>query len=188
MNIPRKRVPSGVSVTEDPPPESIPFTSIRQGHAEKPFNSGPPPQQSVQGRHKTASNNALRLWKWQLLVWLLATSIIATILVLFAVYQNRPLSDFKSRVQLATIVAIASVGAQSALLFPISSCLSQLKWLRLRTTRPLLDLQRFDDASRGPWGSLLMLCRGRSGYLKHSTLCMRHMLTFTPVFSLTLLL
>ena len=107
--------------------------------------------------------NILQSWKWELLIWMLATSIIGTLLTLFGIYNDRPQSDFESQVQLTTIVAIAATGAQSALLFPISACLGQLKWLRLRTKKPLMDLQKFDDASRGPWGSMLMLCQSQSG-------------------------
>ncbi|ERF76803.1 hypothetical protein EPUS_07983 [Endocarpon pusillum Z07020] len=41
--------------------------------------------------------------------------------------------------------------------------LSQLKWRWFDQNRPLKDLLRYDDASRGPWGALMLLgwLRGR---------------------------
>ncbi|KAL8788418.1 MAG: hypothetical protein Q9195_007297 [Heterodermia aff. obscurata] len=42
----------------------------------------------------------------------------------------------------------------------IAAVISQLKWLHFRDSRnpqQLYDLHRYDQASRGPWGSLLLL-------------------------------
>ncbi|KAF2226859.1 hypothetical protein BDZ85DRAFT_278776 [Elsinoe ampelina] len=52
-----------------------------------------------------------------------------------------------------------------ALMVPIGAAIGQQKWLwfrrggpgRGRTKRPMIDLERIDRASRGPWGSLLLL-------------------------------
>ncbi|KAL9599747.1 MAG: hypothetical protein Q9219_003630 [cf. Caloplaca sp. 3 TL-2023] len=46
----------------------------------------------------------------------------------------------------------------------VSSAINQCKWLwyRQATSRRVLDLQLFDDASRGPWGAQVVLYQARS--------------------------
>ncbi|KAI4861157.1 hypothetical protein F4820DRAFT_465033 [Hypoxylon rubiginosum] len=46
---------------------------------------------------------------------------------------------------------------KSSMMIPIASCLGQYKWWRLRRPTQLRELQILDEASRGPWGSLVML-------------------------------
>lgn len=35
--------------------------------------------------------------------------------------------------------------------------IGQLKWQWFKTSHPLYDLQKYDEASRGPWGALKLL-------------------------------
>ena len=46
------------------------------------------------------------------------------------------------------------------------SGIGQLKWLWIKHARSLLDFVDFDIASRGPLGSLLLLVRLRSRYVR----------------------
>ncbi|KAI0817888.1 hypothetical protein GGR55DRAFT_622433 [Xylaria sp. FL0064] len=44
-------------------------------------------------------------------------------------------------------------------MLPPSECISQLKWQWFsQQPRRLIDIEHFDAASRGPWGSLRFLC------------------------------
>ena len=44
----------------------------------------------------------------------------------------------------------------------VAKALGQLKWLWFtRPKKPLMDFVAFDEASKGPWGSLLLLIKGR---------------------------
>ncbi|KAF6833180.1 hypothetical protein CPLU01_05699 [Colletotrichum plurivorum] len=57
-----------------------------------------------------------------------------------------------------TIVAVLTTVVRTAVLVPLGSSISQLKWRHLLLkARPLDHIQLFDGASRGPWGSLLMI-------------------------------
>jgi hypothetical protein len=42
-------------------------------------------------------------------------------------------------------------------MFFVAQVISQLKWEYFRTPRPLYDLDRYEEASRGVWGSTLFL-------------------------------
>jgi hypothetical protein len=100
-----------------------------------------------------------------MLMWLpellgLVASIAATgaIIALLAIYGNRPLSTWKSTISINTVVAILGTVSRTSLALGLSACLAQQKWNYLKTrSAPLSDLQKFDAASRGPWGSLQLL-------------------------------
>lgn len=42
---------------------------------------------------------------------------------------------------------------------PTQACISQLKWTWFKQSRRAIDLERYDQASRGPYGSLKILFR-----------------------------
>lgn len=90
--------------------------------------------------------------------------------VIILVYQNRPLSDWPyQRITLNAVISVMSILFKGGLLFVVTQALSQAKWLLYSSTKegdhssrtnapsPLIYLQIFDDASRGPWGSIRLL-------------------------------
>jgi hypothetical protein len=69
-------------------------------------------------------------------------------------------ADHRRRYVLAFFVRMRSIVRALILLG-----LCQLKWLWFRDPHPMLDLERFDRASRGPWGAFLLLLRLRPQYV-----------------------
>ena len=101
-------------------------------------------------------------WWWEVYATSLSVaSTIAVIAVLISV-QRKPLAEWKMSIQPNSLVAIFSTIAKSALLVPIAECISQLKWTYFESPRTLSQLQVFDDASRGPWGSLVLLWKTKA--------------------------
>ncbi|KAF2833822.1 hypothetical protein CC86DRAFT_279516, partial [Ophiobolus disseminans] len=99
----------------------------------------------------------LRQWQWEFTTWFLGSCALASIVVLLVIFQDRSLKEWPSGISLATTIAALSQITQSALLYAVSSCIGQLKWDWLRKKRSASDLDRFEEASRGPKGSLLLL-------------------------------
>ncbi|KAF6820945.1 hypothetical protein CSOJ01_00380 [Colletotrichum sojae] len=60
-----------------------------------------------------------------------------------------------------TVISIITTVGKAAMMVPIAACISQLKWTEFRRPARLSLLQNMDDASRGPWGSLVLLTRAR---------------------------
>ena len=60
-----------------------------------------------------------------------------------------------------TIITILSKIASAALILPISEAIGQLKWTWFhgKKARDAFDFEIFDKASRGAWGSFMLLCR-----------------------------
>lgn len=121
-----------------------------------PKGSAPPPLE-----RGSWYSYVFREWKWELLTWAIGTATAACIVILFFVFDNRPLSHWHSRVSIAAIVAALAQVAQSSLMAPVASCIGQIKWQWFRKVRSTYDLEIYDEASRGPAGSLWLLvsCR-----------------------------
>ncbi|KAI1670842.1 DUF3176 containing protein [Pyrenophora tritici-repentis] len=110
-----------------------------------------------QPRPSRSARTSLRAWKWELATWLLGTTALCAIVTLLILYRDKPLKEWTANFRLATAIAALSQVAQSALLVSVSSCIGQLKWSYLRKERSTLDISRFEQASRGPQGSLMLL-------------------------------
>lgn len=101
---------------------------------------------------------SITLWLWELLSLFVSTSCIGAIMGILAHYNGRKLPDWSYGLTINGIISILAVIAKSALILSVAEALSQLKWCQFwNRERPVLDFERFDLASRGPWGSLTML-------------------------------
>lgn len=60
-----------------------------------------------------------------------------------------------------TVITVLSKVASAALILPISEAIGQLKWTWFdgKKARNVFDFEIFDKASRGAWGSVMLLCR-----------------------------
>ncbi|CAJ2499690.1 Uu.00g025430.m01.CDS01 [Anthostomella pinea] len=80
------------------------------------------------------------------------------LVVLLAKIDNRPLESWSLPIQPNSLIAVLTTVAKAAMMVPAASCISQLKWRHFTMrARRLVDLQLFDDASRGPWGSVIII-------------------------------
>ncbi|KAH7398492.1 hypothetical protein BKA66DRAFT_407866 [Pyrenochaeta sp. MPI-SDFR-AT-0127] len=85
-------------------------------------------------------------------------AIIAALIVL----QDKPTSRWpfeQAGLTLNAFVSILSRIAGAALLLPVAEALGQLKWIWFirGDSKKMWDFEMFDNASRGPWGALLLL-------------------------------
>ncbi|KAF2133159.1 hypothetical protein P153DRAFT_353569 [Dothidotthia symphoricarpi CBS 119687] len=101
-----------------------------------------------------------RDWQWEFAAAALSLACFAAVVVVLISYQHKSLAswNFVYDITLNTLIAVLSTLSRTALLVPIASCISQLKWIHLvGAPRSLREAQVFDDASRGPWGSLVLI-------------------------------
>lgn len=110
--------------------------------------------------------------KWN--AYCLDTWILETIAVVFSIgclvamcaillaYDDKPRPAFSFGLSLNAIISLLATGSKSSLMFVVGEALSQNKWVWLQSSaQPLLDVQAFDSASRGPLGSMMMLFQGK---------------------------
>jgi hypothetical protein len=89
---------------------------------------------------------------------------VASVVVLWKRIDGKPRSSWTLPLAPNTLIAIFSTLSKSAILLVVTSCISQLKWIYFgQRGHRLMDLQTFDDASRGPLGAVSLILRIRWG-------------------------
>ncbi|UPK90307.1 hypothetical protein LCI18_001242 [Fusarium solani-melongenae] len=171
--------PSAPSSTLSPSTSSSPFSrpgsSLSPSPPGSPLSDGTTPRNSVQESREISSTKppdydteynrqaqdikATHCWWWEdiaaAMFSIVCMSMVAAVLVSA---HDTSLESWPTSIQPNSIIAILTTLSKAAMLVPITSCLSQLKWRHMSTqSRPLSHLQVFDDASRGPWGSAAMM-------------------------------
>jgi hypothetical protein len=97
-------------------------------------------------------------WWWEIMAVIICIASTSGLVVLLKSIDNTPLRQWLLPIQPNSLIAVLTTINRAALLAPAASCISQLKWRHfVSAPRRLTDLQAFDAASRGPWGSLLFL-------------------------------
>lgn len=80
------------------------------------------------------------------------------LLIMLTNIDNIPLPHWWLPIQPNSLIAVLTTVAKSSMLVSVASCISQLKWNHFsRYSRKLVDLETFDEASRGPWGSATLI-------------------------------
>ncbi|OCL11352.1 hypothetical protein AOQ84DRAFT_386904 [Glonium stellatum] len=105
-----------------------------------------------------------RGWFWEFCGVLLALSALTAIVITLIKFDGAVVPRMPLGFTLNTVVSALATVAKAALLMSVAAALSQFKWIWVQeqgVSRPLRDLQLFDDASRGPWGALMMLFNTR---------------------------
>ncbi|KAK8108302.1 uncharacterized protein PG998_010315 [Apiospora kogelbergensis] len=78
-------------------------------------------------------------------------------IILLAHIDGQPLSNWPFAVSPNAFISVLSTASKACLIQPVSECLGQLKWLHILQSKRvdrITKLQDFDNASRGPLGSL----------------------------------
>ncbi|KAK1813629.1 polynucleotide adenylyltransferase [Friedmanniomyces endolithicus] len=135
-------------------------TSKESNHsvAEKALPGLPLDSSTPQRRHTWIRRICVTLWIWETLSLLTSATCIGAIVVLLSHYDGKPLPNWKYGLTMNGVISILAVVTKASMMLPVAETLSQLKWCWFwKTHRPVCDFESFDGASRGPWGSLMML-------------------------------
>lgn len=101
-------------------------------------------------------------WVLEILSWFSALLALGMIALVLGLHQNKPVPRWFSGITVNSLLSVLSQMGQWGLMGSVAKALGQLKWLWFaRPKRPLMEFVAFDEASRGPWGSLVILGRGR---------------------------
>lgn len=105
----------------------------------------------------------LRAWLPEIFWCVTGIACIVVLVTVLQYYDNKPLPNWPLGLTLNTVVAFISTFCRTSFVVPVVQSLSQYKWNWYKSPRPLKDFKIFDEASRGPWGSLKLLfaTRGR---------------------------
>jgi hypothetical protein len=123
---------------------------------------------NAQERHVLSKSGPKRIWdricasvtdSWapEVASVLLSMALLATLGVLLNHWDGKSTSMWTAQLSVPTIVVIVARASHASLSIAVASCLGQLGWMHYNKKRALIDLQRYDAASRGPWGALRLL-------------------------------
>lgn len=134
--------------------------SVSSLSPDQPFLSASRSLSPTQGNHEPeTSHNLFQSWWLELLALFFCLASFSGLLYLLFAYDGKPISAWTQfPLSLNALVSILSGVSRASLAFVISMCLSQGKWnWTTADAQPLIDFERFDAASRGPWGSVRLM-------------------------------
>jgi hypothetical protein len=101
-------------------------------------------------------------WWWELFSWLLSFLCVSAIVGVLILYSGKKQPDFIiPGITINAFISVFAAVAKAALILPVSEAIGQLKWVWFQNDASLWDIYLFDGASRGPWGSLMLLLRSK---------------------------
>lgn len=100
-------------------------------------------------------------WALEIGSMFLGTICIVAIAIMLLQVDGREMPRWRLGVTIDAILSVLSGLSKSCLLMPTAEALGQLKWPFGNDERRAIDVERIDKASRGTWGSVVLLARAR---------------------------
>lgn len=106
------------------------------------------------------------LLRLELAALLKCVSSLFAIIIVASTRHGKPLPTYPLGITFNAAVAIFSTILKTTMLYCAAEAISQSKWIWFyRQPQRLADMEMYDQASRGPWGSLVMIARIRWRYV-----------------------
>jgi hypothetical protein len=116
------------------------------------------PQEPKRSAYRTWQDVANRWWLYEVIGLIISTIALGGLVAILATFNGKPRPQWPSKISVNALVSVMATVLQGCLMLPITESISELKWHWYKAPRPLADLETFDAASRGPWGSFLFMC------------------------------
>ncbi|KUL86985.1 hypothetical protein ZTR_05720 [Talaromyces verruculosus] len=99
-----------------------------------------------------------RGWTLEYISCFISAATFISIAIVLRQFDQHKVPSWPLGITLNTLLAFLTAICQSTFVFPVVQGLSQMKWTWfMGKNRPLEDFERFDSASRGAWGSIMLL-------------------------------
>jgi hypothetical protein len=110
-------------------------------------------------------------WLFDVIAVFVSGSACFSLIALLIIHDSRPITSWTFFLPLNAVVSILGAISRSSLAFAISDSIGQSKWNWFKIhSGPLATFNRFDEATRGPWGSMKLLWWSRFRYAKTESL------------------
>lgn len=141
------------------PKTSSPRATLVQLH---PLPSSPLSEDSFSapkiGDKVLKSGGVFKKWRLEAISWAISAGCMSAIIGILLYLKNEKLDKWKA---LNACFSVLTRITSGSLLLPVSEALGQLKWNWFfnGTSKKMWDFEIYENASRGPWGSLQLLIR-----------------------------
>lgn len=99
-----------------------------------------------------------RSWLIEYVSSFISIAAFVSIVVVLHQYDQKSMPSWPLDITLNTLLALLTAVSQTCFVYPVVQGLSQMKWNWFTgRERPLVDFENFDNASRGAWGSMLLV-------------------------------
>jgi len=106
------------------------------------------------------SRYIIEWWLLEVISWFIGAFSLAALVIVLRHYDDSKIPHWKFGLTLNALISLLAGLTRSSLLIPTYQALGQLKWNWFRVEpRLMADFERFDSASRGPLGSIILLFR-----------------------------
>lgn len=131
---------------------------------------------------ESLNTRSLDTWLFEIMAAIFSVACFASMCGVLIAYDNKPRPDLRYGLTLNAVISILATGCKSSLLFTIGESISQAKWswFCVGAPKPLLHMQTFDSASRGPFGSIMMLFHKRISPASFGAVVIILFLAFDP--------
>lgn len=147
---------------EESPP--IADHAHRPASAIAPPDKAPTPRVQLPGRRQHLRSRWHSIaWKVEVSSWIASASCFIALVIALRVFDGHPLPQLKFGITPSAIVQILSTLGEFFLEISYGSGVGQLKWLNALQKKPLADFHTIDEASRGAWGSVVLIASRRGG-------------------------
>ncbi|ETN37112.1 uncharacterized protein HMPREF1541_08102 [Cyphellophora europaea CBS 101466] len=108
------------------------------------------------------SPTAQDAWTWEIATGALCIALLATIAGILFGYDGKPTPSLPESVTINAIISVLSTLAKGCLLVVVAAALRQERWLHFSRNPAALSItDEYEEASRGPWGSMLLGVKAR---------------------------
>lgn len=113
----------------------------------------------------------LKAWSPEAAWCFLTICVFISLVVVLAHHDGKRIPEWPLGLTINTVVALLATMCRFMTFIPVAEGISQLKWNWFTAkTRPLKDLYSFDQASRGPWGAIVLITRLRGRFISLGTM------------------
>ncbi|PNP51314.1 hypothetical protein THARTR1_08071 [Trichoderma harzianum] len=145
---------------EEPPP----IADHRSATTMAPPDKAPTPRVQLPSKRQHLRSRWHSIaWKVEVSSWIASASCFIALVIALKVFDGHPLPQLKFGITPSAIVQILSTLGEFFLETSYSSGIGQLKWLNALQKTPLADFHAIDEASRGAWGSVVLIASRRGG-------------------------
>ncbi|KZM21661.1 hypothetical protein ST47_g7179 [Ascochyta rabiei] len=102
-------------------------------------------------------------WKLEILSWCGSFCCFVAIVVVMRSFEGQPLPHLQFGIAPNAVIGVLATLTELLLVVPVRTGIGQVKWLQAVRKRPMDDFRSIDEASRGPWGSILLLTQRKGG-------------------------
>lgn len=125
------------------------------------------PGSGVRSSHRPNNISFLCRWNFEIAASVVSVASFTGLIILLVVSQGKQQQSWlNGKITLNGLIALITTINKASAMVAVTASLSQLKWNMIAQGKsqkprlqPLSYIARFDSASRGPWGSLLLLWR-----------------------------